>query len=583
MLSLLLSSVLGCGLVAGYDKMIRNANDLVVFADNVNHGVLYSGVTMYLETDIEFDEMLSQKFEPIGVDRNNYFPGTFDGQGHTISNLVTHTNSSYNGLFGHSKGLTIQNVVIDDTCSFTNSFVSEYISVSIGGIIGYANTRYNGAYVYNCVNMANITFYGSAGYNFFAGGIIGYFGFGFFTYNGLTNCANFGRIANYGMSESYTEMGGIAGIVAGSYLSSLSVTNCASYGSIYHNWTTGERYIGGIVGYSGSTSFSNCVGGGVITTNQDGAIGRFIGYAASSVTLTHCFWTSEGGRTEAYGDNSSAVTVSNSTLTTLGPETLERLNWFASGRWSTYNTWNAMYLNGGRIRGARQAMLAIQHKRFPDPDAIGYTFYGWFKDADFTEEYDPRAASKTVDVYAKCIPNNYTVTLDLNGGSGVEAREVVVTFDRAYGVLPEPVLEGSFLSGWATDTGDIVTSESIVEIPRDHTLRAEWEKVSDRVEIVFGTKDITKKEAEKIVKEFTSADFRITKFEPKDEETVVIVKFTDPTDAVEFVRTVRSYSKGSMAYSMRVGFSTSSQGEDGAPYCHLSSSSLFYLLQIITM
>lgn len=103
-------------------KFIHNASELVEFSNDVNGGTSYSGYTVYLVADIKFDYTLSQQFKPIGFS-DNYFHGTFDGQGYVISALTISSSSfRYTGLFGVSTGITIKNVVIDNTCSFTSTY-----------------------------------------------------------------------------------------------------------------------------------------------------------------------------------------------------------------------------------------------------------------------------------------------------------------------------------------------------------------------------------------------------------------------------------------------------------------------------
>ena len=66
---------------------INKAEGLIEFSKIINSGISYSGTTVFLDTDIDFSGGLSEQFEPIGVISNNHFQGTFDGQGHVISNL----------------------------------------------------------------------------------------------------------------------------------------------------------------------------------------------------------------------------------------------------------------------------------------------------------------------------------------------------------------------------------------------------------------------------------------------------------------------------------------------------------------
>ena len=103
---------------------IKNAEDLIQFSKNVSSGTNYSGTTVFLDADINLSDGLSEQFGPIGTDSNHNFQGTFDGQGHTISNLAMNSSSlQHVGLLGHSKGTTtIRNVVLDSSCSVMSSY-----------------------------------------------------------------------------------------------------------------------------------------------------------------------------------------------------------------------------------------------------------------------------------------------------------------------------------------------------------------------------------------------------------------------------------------------------------------------------
>ena len=82
---------------------ITTAEDLIELSKNVNSGLSYLGITVFLDADIDFSGGLSESFEHIGKN-DNYFQGTFYGQGHTISNLAIESSLKYVGLFGKSNG-----------------------------------------------------------------------------------------------------------------------------------------------------------------------------------------------------------------------------------------------------------------------------------------------------------------------------------------------------------------------------------------------------------------------------------------------------------------------------------------------
>ena len=145
--------LLGQG-VLSYEYHISTTEGLIAFSRNVDSGASYSGTTVFLDADIDFSGGLSEQFKPIG--KNYDFQETFDGQGHTISNLAMNSSSQDAGLFGYSKGATIRNVVLDDSCSVVSSYSGSYY-VYVGGIIGHCSD----CTIENIVNMASVSFTGN--------------------------------------------------------------------------------------------------------------------------------------------------------------------------------------------------------------------------------------------------------------------------------------------------------------------------------------------------------------------------------------------------------------------------------------
>lgn len=80
---------------------------------------------------------------------------------------------------------------------------------------------------------------------------------------------------------------------------------------------------------------------------------------------------------------------------------------------------------------------------------------------------------------AKWWANNYTVKLDYKKdvGSSYE-KTIVTTYDKAYGELPHPVVQGWTFKGWNTKsdgTGTTVTADTVYKIAGDSTLYAQWQ------------------------------------------------------------------------------------------------------------
>lgn len=91
------------------------------------------------------DITLSGNWSPIGNCRANAFRGVFDGNGHTIKNLVINGNANmYNGLFGYCEGAKICNLTVENAKVTVNNFGGR--GVYAGGICGFARD----AVIENC-------------------------------------------------------------------------------------------------------------------------------------------------------------------------------------------------------------------------------------------------------------------------------------------------------------------------------------------------------------------------------------------------------------------------------------------------
>ena len=119
--------------------LIADKEDLLAFAEMVNGGNDFKGKTVKLGADIEMmdENGIIANMVPIGKS-DHPFRGTFDGQGHKISNLyITYFNGddfdgAYVGLFGKTSEATIKNVTVHNPYLVGASYV--------GGIVGCAYT-----------------------------------------------------------------------------------------------------------------------------------------------------------------------------------------------------------------------------------------------------------------------------------------------------------------------------------------------------------------------------------------------------------------------------------------------------------
>lgn len=176
------------------------------------------------------------------------YGGTFDGQGHTISNLKIDTTIAAYGLFSSVNDATIQNLNVEGTVNSTKG---------VGGIVGKIQT----GTIENCSMSGTVTSTGKTT-NGYAGGIVGTCSAAGAVIKGCHNAAN--------ISGAYG-----AGILAYN-TKSADISYCYNTGDI-----TGTTRGGGIAGQSSSGSISYCYTASKTTTNV---------YGFSSATITNCYY-----------------------------------------------------------------------------------------------------------------------------------------------------------------------------------------------------------------------------------------------------------------------------------------------------
>ena len=231
---------------------ISKIEDLVKLSKDVQNGNDYKGVAFKLKETLDFNNDNSYKnpndnqgfgdingdgketgikdeltntegkgFLPIGT-YDNYFNGTFDGQGNEIQNIYINREENV-GLFGHLRDAKIINVGVTGVINGHGN---------VGGICGLSTGN---VCIENCYNKCEITGYKANGNDaFFVGGIVGehqnsnlY----------IKSCNNYGNINN-----SY-QIGGIVGQINEDD-ATIVIYNSNNYGNIV---SKGES-VGGIIG-----------------------------------------------------------------------------------------------------------------------------------------------------------------------------------------------------------------------------------------------------------------------------------------------------------------------------------------------
>lgn len=247
---------------------INSREGLATLANEVNNGDNKSGKIIYLTSDLD----LGGKFDsdgnaldgniswtPIGTE-SNPFSGTFDGNGHIISNMYVNADNK-TGLFNYISYGEIKNVGIENSYVITKNAIAAGIAgqilngriinsynassvngVGAGGIVNFTDN----SDILNCYNIGTINGNSSQ----FSGGIVDYFG----NSDGKSIIRN---VYNLGNVNAKNEAGGIAG---------------GSQGNIYNSYNFGKTMndsgSGGIIGQfypKVYTKIENCYNAGVTT------------------------------------------------------------------------------------------------------------------------------------------------------------------------------------------------------------------------------------------------------------------------------------------------------------------------------
>lgn len=260
---------------AAVDLTISSARELNEFAQKVNNGNSYEGMTVKLTNDIVYDGVTVNNYTPIGLEK--YFGGTFEGDGHTISGIIV-SNQSCAGLFGWVKG-KVQNVTVKN-CTFEGASRS-------GGIAGGLETGSNiTGEIVNC-QVLDCTIKTTSD----VGGIAGYTDSDTLILNCLSN-------SSVVQSSQFDCAGGIAGDCRG------KIYNCSNGGSVtnHGNWTT--NCTGGICGKLewGTAVIQNCFNAGKVTGTAERSGG--IAGCASGTSIVANSYTSESACATNFGSMS---------------------------------------------------------------------------------------------------------------------------------------------------------------------------------------------------------------------------------------------------------------------------------------
>ena len=418
------------------DLVIRTADDWNTFAANVSNGTdTYEGKLVKLAADISVSTMA-------GDDRNNWFYGTFDGCGHTLTINLT---GGYAGTapFRRIYNATIKNLNVAGTIT---------TSYGMAGSIAFVS---NGiTHISNCLSTVTITGNNSG------------------TDGGLVSCNN---------NELY-------------------FTNCAFKGKLLGT----DEGSGGFVGWNNvRVVYNHCLFAPSQVTMSTNGSATFTRGASNSTSNYNnsCYYTQSFGIVQ--GSSVSGMSASD-LATALGsgwqvsgnsvvPKMINSVNNIVnpvfeevliSATTANVSTTYADFI-GSYAPITDAGLLLDTHN--PDGDAMHaalkakrerYTFEGWYSDATLTTPVTtiPFDDNGNVTLYTEWTPKEYTITYNLNGGTNHASNPATYNIESATITLQEPTKTGYTFGGWFDNedcTGVAVTTIATGSYS-DITLYAKW-------------------------------------------------------------------------------------------------------------
>ena len=317
--------------------LISNADELLILQSLINSGQTYKGQFIALSDDID---MSGVDFSPMGTNAANAFNGTFDGMGHSISNLTITAEADYVGLFGCTgSNAVIRNVRLNNItikcmdynyvggiAGKCNGTIESCVVSSDQGIEGkdYVGGIAGSAYIVKtCKTECDGNYAGVFSFSGSAGGVVGY----------LTGTAENNQSSSGPASYSGDNTSGVGGIV-GYACANAVVRNNINEGFVGGYSSTGTP-LGGIVGIADSgakiennvnsedaTIFGTSAVGGIVGKSLGAKLNGNLNYSGVTACTSNgggILGLSSGATEIKNAVNEGFVQIYNSSKRTLGP------------------------------------------------------------------------------------------------------------------------------------------------------------------------------------------------------------------------------------------------------------------------
>ena len=270
----------------------QNIINTVIEINTVSEFMQINGSTRKYTLNSDID-LAGEEWNPL------IFAGSFNGNGHSITNFTITSSLGYLGLFGLNNGiienLGVNGYLIDVNCaSFT---------CNVGGLVGL-----NCGTITNCYSTGDLS---AEGLEVNAGGLVGS------NLKMITNCYATGNVSASGLQFIY--VGGLVGFED----QKSTIMNSFAMGDVSAVCMPNNVYCGGLVGYCLLATIINCYATGNLSAidNSYASIGGLFGYDVSCTIVnsyyldTQTFYRMESGIEYTTPTNTKGIITTYDNLT----------------------------------------------------------------------------------------------------------------------------------------------------------------------------------------------------------------------------------------------------------------------------
>lgn len=384
--------------------LISSEGDLAYLANKVNGQTAepeYEYYKLIQNINLNFEE-----WTPIGIYENSYqyFCGSFDGNGYTISDVyISKIDTPYVGLFGFTKDSEIRNIAL--TGAMESFELNKQLFV--GGIVG----RCENSTIKNC-NVYKFSISGISTYEYvdtYIGCVVGY--------------AFLGEIYECSVQDSYIGLKSgsyCTGMIAGFSSAELDGCTVLSSSGLFGTTAAVTGYdMGGLCGFLQATAKRCTVNAPYLSNNletsQQTAIGGLVGWCEGNIEICAVNFTDETKKYTIGGENYySSILIKGTGLGYAGglvgytENTGKVTDCKYNGKSISYTTTSGMATAGGMVgngvakKDTKVRVNGGQSLNILDmPTKSGYEAK-WYTDLNCTQEYDFSQVVETdTTLYAK--------------------------------------------------------------------------------------------------------------------------------------------------------------------------------------